>query len=254
MNKLKALAILVAGSVLILASCGSPAQAPTTVPTPTPQYAGVLKIKWLGHATFMITSSSGVKIITDPYATSSRIAYGEIEESADIVTVSHDHGDHNNIAAVGGNPEVVRGITEVKGIKFKGIPTYHDDAGGSKRGNNIIFCFEVDGIKVCHLGDLGHPLSDGQVAELGNVDILLIPVGGNYTIDATVASQNCDLLKPSVIIPMHYKTDKCSLPIAGVDEFLQGKKNVTLADTSEVELKLGELPVKTQIMVLKPAR
>ncbi len=222
--------------------------------TPTPQSGGILKIKWLGHASFMITSSTGVKIITDPYATSSRLTYGEIEESADIVTVSHEHRDHNNIAAVGGNPEVVKGTAEVKGIKFKGIPTYHDESQGKERGNNTVICFDVDGLKVCHLGDLGHLLSDKQVVEIGKVDILLIPVGGNYTIDAKVASQTCDQLKPSVIMPMHYKTDKCDLPIAGVDEFLQGKMNVIRPNTSEVEFKSGGLPANTQIIVLKPAR
>ncbi len=214
-----------------------------------------MKIKWLGHASFMITSDTGIKIITDPYATGEKLNYGEIKESADIVTVSHEHGDHNNVAAVGGNPEVVRGAgtKEIKGITFNGVATYHDDAEGSKRGNNAIICFEVDGIRVCHLGDLGHPLNDKQTAELGGVDILLIPVGGNYTIDAKVASQLCDGLKPKVIIPMHFKIDKCAFPIAGVDEFLQGKEDVSRLDTSEVEFKQGELPATTKIVVLKPA-
>ena len=212
-----------------------------------------MKIKWLGHATFLITSDSGTRIITDPYETGSDLKYGRIKESADIVTVSHDHFDHNNVAAVQGNPQVVKGTTEAKGIKFKSIPTYHDDAGGSQRGSNTIFCFEVDGVNVCHIGDLGHRLSDGQVTELGKIDILIIPVGGFYTIDARVASQVCDQLKPGVIIPMHYKDDKCGLPIAGVDEFLRGKSNVTRLDANEVEFKSGELPPSTQIMVLKPA-
>ncbi len=212
-----------------------------------------MKIKCLGHASFMIISDTGIKIITDPYVTGGALSYGEIEESADIVTVSHDHFDHNNVSAVQGNPQVVKGTTEAKGIKFKGIPTYHDGAGGSQRGSNTIFCFEVDGVNVCHIGDLGHRLNDGQVTELGKIDILIIPVGGFYTIDARVASQVCDQLKPGVIIPMHYKDDKCGLPIAGVDEFLRGKSNVTRLDANEVEFKSGELPPSTQIMVLKPA-
>ena len=212
-----------------------------------------MKLKWLGHSAFVITSDTGVKIITDPYATDDRLNYGEIKESADIVTVSHDHSDHNNVSAVRGNPEIVRGVTEIKGIKFRGIPTYHDEAKGQQRGKNTIFCFEVDGTKVCHLGDLGHTLGDKQIAELGEVDILLIPVGGFYTINATTASQICDQLKPRVIIPMHYKTNKCGLPISGVDEFLQGKKNVSRLDASEVELKSGKLPADTQIIVLQPS-
>ncbi len=215
-----------------------------------------MNIKWLGHASFMITSDSGLKIITDPYVTGGGINYGDIKESADIVTVSHyQHDDHSNVSAVRGNPEVVSGAvtTEVKGIGFKSIPCYHDDAGGKLRGNNTILCFEVDGIKICHLGDLGHQLSARQVADLGRIDILLIPVGGYYTIDATVATEVCNQLTPRVIIPMHYKTDKCAYPIAGVDEFLEGKKGVSRLDTSQVEFKPGELPANTQVIVLKPA-
>ena len=116
-----------------------------------------------------------------------------------------------------------------------------------------MFCFEVDGIEVCHLGDLGHQLTDKQVADIGRVDILLIPVGGYYTIDAEVATEVCSKLSPKVIIPMHYKTGKCGFPIAGVDEFLRGKKNVNRLDSSEVEFKPAELPATTQVMVLEPA-
>jgi len=212
-----------------------------------------MKIKWLGHASFVITSEAGTRIITDPYATKEDLRYGEISESADIVTVSHEHTDHNNVAAVGGKPEVVRGSAKVKGIEFRGIPSYHDEAGGSKRGKNTIICFEVDGIRVCHLGDLGHQLSDKQASELGRIDILLIPVGGYYTVDAKVATQVCNQLKPRVIIPMHYRTDKCTFPIAVVDEFLKGKEAVNRLDASEANFKSEELPASTQIMVLKSA-
>ena len=214
-----------------------------------------MKIKWLGHASFLITSDAGTKIITDPYFTGGDLSYGEIKKLADIVTVSHDHADHNNVAAVQGNPYVVTGKlpVETRGIKFNGILSWHDDKVGMLRGENTIICFEVDGIRLCHLGDLGHQLSDWQVAELGTVDILLIPVGGFYTIDAKLAGQLCDRLKPKVIIPMHYKNDKCAFPIAGVEEFLRGKKEVSRLNASQVELKPGELPPSTQIIVLKPA-
>ena len=226
-----------------------------------------MKIKWLGHASFLITSDVGTQIITDPYHTGGNLNYGEIKEAAHIVTVSHDHGDHNNVDAIEnlpkteipGKPVTLRGtippnLEQLAGIKFDGLPTYHDSAGGKERGNNIIWCFEVDGMRVCHLGDLGHRLGDKQAAELGKVDILLIPVGGNFTIDAKVATEVCDKLAPKVIIPMHYKNDRCSsFPVAGVDEFLEGKKDVKRLDTSEVEFKKGELPATTQIIVLKPA-
>ena len=213
-----------------------------------------MKIKWLGHASFLITSDSGTKIITDPYKTGGPLNYGEIKETADIVTVSHDHFDHNNVATVGGNPEVVKGTAEVKGIKFNGTATYHDEAEGSQRGNNTIFCFEVDGVRVCHLGDLGHALGDTEVAGLGKVDVLLTPVGGNYTIDAKVATEVSNKIAPKVIIPMHFQNERCpEFPVSGVDDFLQGKAGVSKPDASEVEFRPGELPASTQIVVLKPA-
>ena len=214
-----------------------------------------MKIKYLGHAAFVIASDSGVKIITDPYTTSPELTYGEIRATADIVTVSHDHLDHCNVAAVGGDPQVLRRaeVSTARGIKFKGVISYHDDEGGRMRGGNIIFCFEVDGVRVCHLGDLGHLLDDKQKAEIDRVDILLVPVGGYYTIDAKTATEVCDQLKPGVIIPMHYRTNKGLPSIAGVDEFLRGKAKVKWLDTSQVEFKAGELANAGQIIVLKPA-
>jgi len=214
-----------------------------------------MNIKYLGHAAFVITSDTGIRIITDSYETGPDLTYGEITESADIVTVSHDHFDHSNVAVVKGNPEVVRraGRSTVKGIEFRGIATYHDEAEGRLRGNNTIFCFEVDGIRVCHFGDLGHLLDDKQVAEIGSVDIVFIPVGGYYTVDAKAATEVCNQLKPKVIIPMHYKTEKGIPNIAGVDGFLREKGNVSQLDTSQAEFKRGELPATSQIMVLKPA-
>jgi len=214
-----------------------------------------MKIKFLGHAAFLISSEKGIKIITDPYETDPGLTYGEITESADIVTVSHDHHDHCNVAAVRGNPVVVRrvGKTKAKGIELSGIASYHDEVKGSLRGNNTIFCFELDGIRVCHLGDLGHLLDNRQVKEIGSVDILLIPVGGYFTIDAKVATEVCNQLKPRVIIPMHYRNEKVLTPIKGVGEFLRGKAKVSRLDASDVEFKRGELPATSQIIVLKPA-
>jgi len=238
-----------------------------------------MKIKWLGHSCFVIASDTGIKIITDPYVTGGGLSYGEIKETADIVIVSHEHDDHNNVAAVQGNPKIIKDTTtwvipaailetsyvrsripeqhedkeEISNIRFNATSTYHDNAQGKLRGNNAIFCFKVDGIALCHLGDLGHQLSAQQVAELGRVDILFIPIGGFFTIDAKVATEVCNKLQPKVIIPMHYRTDKCAYPIAGVDKFLQGKKGVSRLDTSEVEFKPGQLPASTEIIVLKSA-
>ena len=212
-------------------------------------------IKWLGHACFLITSEEGLKVITDPYTVGGGINYSPIKEVADIVVVSHGHADHNNVSAVRGKPEVVKGsgTKTAKGVQFRGIATYHDTAQGKQRGANNVFCFTLHDIKLCHLGDLGHLLSQRQVNEIGDVDILFIPVGGFYTIDAADASRVCDQLKSKVIIPMHFKTPQCTYPIAGVDDFLRGKENVKKMDSNEVEFKLDELPAVTEIVVLKPA-
>ena len=212
-----------------------------------------MKIKWLGHSCFVITSEEGLRIITDPYSVGGGINYGEVQEAADIVVVTHGHGDHNNAAAVKGNPEVIKSSKKVKGIEFKGIASYHDTARGGQRGPNTIFCFAVDGIRICHLGDLGHQLDSKQIAEIGAVDILLIPVGGYYTIDANMATQVCAKLNPKVIIPMHYKTAKCDYPITGVDDFLKNKKNVRRLESSEAEFKKANLPTTTEIVVLRHA-
>ena len=214
-----------------------------------------MRVKWLGHACFLITSSDGLRVITDPYAVGGGINYSPIKETADIVTVSHGHDDHSNVSAVQGKPEGVRGdgTKTAKGIQFRGLPTYHDASQGSQRGPNTVFCFTVDDIKLCHLGDLGHVLTPGQVNEIGTVDILFIPVGGFYTIDASIASRICDQLKPKVVIPMHFKTSKCVYPIAGVDDFLKGKKNVRRVGDSEVEFEREKLLAATETVLLQPA-
>jgi len=209
-----------------------------------------MKIKYLAHASFLITSDSGTRIITDPYETSDALKHGEINEAADIVTVSHEHGDHNNAAAVQGNPEVVRDSATVKGITFKAVSTTHDDKGGSERGKNTIFCFQVDGVKVCHMGDLGHLLTDNQVVEIGKVHVLLVPVGGHFTIDARAATEVAEQVRARVIIPMHFKTDNIGFPIGGLEDFLKSKTNITQVGGSEAEFKVPELPASPQVMVL----
>lgn len=214
-----------------------------------------MKIKWLGHSCFLITSEKGTKLITDPYAVGVGINYAPIKESADVVIVSHDHGDHNNVSAVQGQPQIVKGsgIKNVSGIEFKGIAAYHDRSQGKERGDNTVFCFTVDGIRLCHLGDLGHLLSQEQIASVGNVDILFIPVGGVFTINAAEASQVCTQLRPKVIIPMHFKTPKCAYPISDVNTFLEGKERVKKWDKSEIEFQAGKLPDEAEIIVLSPA-
>ncbi len=212
-------------------------------------------VKWLGHSSFMITSDKGVKIITDPYKTGRGLKYGEIKESADAVTVSHEHGDHNNTAVIGGNPQIIRGLTpaDVKGIKINGVATFHDAEQGNSHGTNTVFCFEVDGIRICHLGDLGHKLTEQQVGQIGRVDVLLTPMAGFFTMDAEVATEVANQLNPKVVIPMHFRNERCDYPISTVDDFLKGKKNVTTMNSSEIKLDSGKIPDETRIIVLKPA-
>jgi len=214
-----------------------------------------MKVKWLGHASFLITSGKGTRIVTDPYTPGGALSYAEIKESADVVTISHEHFDHNNAAAVGGKPQVFKGPApiQVKDVRLTGVPTYHDENKGGQRGNNMITCMEMDGMRLCHLGDLGHPLSAEELAKIGKVDVLLTPVGGFYTINAATATDVAAGIKPKAIIPMHFKNDRCAFPISGVEDFLKDKKNVTQVNASEVEFKTGTLPAASQIMILKPA-
>lgn len=219
-----------------------------------------MKIKWLGHACFLITSAKGMKIITDPYKSGDPINYGEVNESADVVLISHEHFDHNYPAAVKGTPLIINtaGISEAKGIKFKGIPVFHDETNGSQRGKNTIYVFEIDGIRICHLGDLGHTLSNKLIAEIGKVDILFIPVGGLYTIDCKTATEVVSKIGPKAAIPMHFLTTKLEAnkfgKICGPEEFIKGKNDIRQLDTSEIEISMDKLPAATQIIVFKPAR
>jgi L-ascorbate metabolism protein UlaG (beta-lactamase superfamily) len=216
-----------------------------------------MKVKWLGHASMKVASSEGLRIITDPFTPGGLgLNYAPIEEEADIVTVSHDHPDHNNVASVRGSPRVVKGVGthRIMGVNFRGIDCYHDDSSGRQRGANTIFCFSLDGIRACHLGDLGHPLSPETQAEIGQVDLLFIPVGGNFTIDAGVAAECCRGLNPRVVIPMHYRNERCpEFPVAEVEPFLALMERVNRAESSEVQLDQGSLPQTVEVMVLKPA-
>ncbi|MBW2039378.1 MAG: MBL fold metallo-hydrolase [Deltaproteobacteria bacterium] len=217
-----------------------------------------MEVKWYGHSSFLITTEQGIKIITDPYepgAYGGGISYGPISDEADIVTVSHDHADHNYVKGLPGKPQVIKGGGRhaAKGITFEGFPTYHDASKGSERGENTIFTFVADGIKVCHLGDLGHILSDKEVKEIGQVDVLFIPVGGFYTIDPEEATKVADQLRPKLIIPMHFKTEKCNFPIEPIDTFLQGKKEVRRIYSSALSFNRKELKDGLGLVVLIPA-
>lgn len=180
-----------------------------------------MKIKWLGHSCFKIISEKGIEMVTDPF--DNTVGYKVPNVTADIVTVSHDHFDHNFTEAIEGNFEIVNKIGDfyIRDINIRGISSHHDKFEGKKRGENIIFTFNVDGMKVCHLGDLGHLLDDREIAEIGGVDVLLIPVGGNFTIDAEEAFKVMKQLDPRIVIPMHFKTRAINFPIDTVDTFLK---------------------------------
>lgn len=215
-----------------------------------------MKIKWLGHSCFLITAKSGHKILTDPYKSGSfsgAVGYGKIYEYADIVLISHDHDDHNDVSSVPGEPVVLRGAGdhEAKGFKFKGVGTYHDECQGKERGDNTVFVFEADGMRICHLGDLGHALSEEVVTDIGRVDVLFVPTGGLYTIDAEQATAVVKALNPKLVIPMHYKTEKLGFDIDGVEKFLEGKEEVKKQGSPEMEVV--HLEDKGQIVVLNHA-
>jgi L-ascorbate metabolism protein UlaG (beta-lactamase superfamily) len=193
-------------------------------------------ITWNGHSSFTITNEKGTRIVTDPFGDG--IGYKVQDLYAEIVTVSHDHFDHNNLGAIKSNFTAIRerGQFKINDIKIKGTKTYHDTEAGTQRGENTVYTYKIDGVNVCHLGDLGHELSTAQIKSIGKVDILMIPVGGLYTIDAEVASKVVSQLDPKVVIPMHYKT-KALIPDFGqlskVDSFIEKMKDwkVTNADT-----------------------
>jgi len=217
-----------------------------------------MRIKYLGHASFLVTTAAGTRLQFDPYEPggfNGAIGYGPFQEAADIVVISHDHADHACVGAVPGHPEVVKGRKSQTALdlEFRRLPAYHDPRRGAQRGENIITTCRVEGVSLCHLGDLGHVLSEGQAKEVGEVGILMLPVGGFFTIDAEHATLVMERLSPRVCIPMHYKTAKCNLPISSAEEFLRGKESVKRLGRSEVEITAEGLPPQTELWVLEPA-
>lgn len=165
-----------------------------------------MEITYLGHSSFRLKGKIAT-IVTDPFDASVGFKFPKIDAS--IVTVSHSHGDHNNASAIACDPKIVNGPGEyeIKGVSILGIHSYHDNKQGVERGTNTIYVITLDNINICHLGDLGHKLSEDQVGEIGNVDILLIPVGGVYSLNPSVASEIVSELEPKIVIPMHYQAD-----------------------------------------------
>jgi L-ascorbate metabolism protein UlaG (beta-lactamase superfamily) len=209
-----------------------------------------MKIQWLGHACFLLTGQSGVRVLTDPF--DEHVGYPLPAVAADIVTISHHHGDHDNTAVVQGRFSVYDspGKFQAKGVEIFGLATYHDGEQGARRGRNTVFRLAVDGVAVVHCGDLGHLLSSEQVAALGKVDVLLAPVGGNYTIDSRQANALMRALQPAVTIPMHFKTPVIDFPIQPVDRFLQEAGGGRRAGSTEIELDPQRLAEPGEVVVL----
>jgi len=207
-----------------------------------------MRIRWRGHASFIIETENKT-IVTDPF--SADYGYPVTAVTADIVTISHDqHRDHNAVGTVLGQPQVILGIGkfELEGISITGIASYHDHSAGRERGANTIFKISAEGLGLVHLGDLGQKLSDQQVREIGNVDILMVPVGGRYTIDAEEAVGIVSALQPKLVIPMHYATPHLSFTLAPVEEFISHYDMVI--KKPYLEVNSGNLGLNTRIMIL----
>jgi len=171
---------------------------------------------------------------------------------ADVVTISHDHFDHNAVRVIKGEYVVVKDVASrtVKGVAIRGITGFHDDVNGEKRGRMNIFHITLDGVRFCHLGDLGHMLSEAQIKELGEVDVLFLPVGGVFTIDGEQAQQLVRSINPKVAIPMHFRVGGLSMSIQNADGFLKGLPDDMIVRVgNEVEFEAGDLPEKTEYWV-----
>lgn len=217
-----------------------------------------MNIIWHGQACFQIIGSKNknhsICIIHDPFDETIGLRLPKLE--GDIVLISHQHRDHNNIKAISGNPFIIDapGEYEVKGVYIQGIPSWHDDKQGKERGENIIYTIEFENLKLCHLGDLGQKeLTEEQLEKINEIDILMIPVGGFFTISAKEALKVMTQIEPKIIIPMHYHLPKLKIKLDGLDKFLKilGIKSIEpLSKFSIKEKDLSEEEAK--IIVLKP--
>lgn len=207
-----------------------------------------MKIKWYGHSCFRI-SESGQAAVTDPFPTD--IGYHRPRTRADIVTVSHPHPNHNDLTGFKEDPFVIDGPGEyeISGIFVNGIRTYHDKKKGAERGYNTVYVFRFGDTAICHLGDLGHIPNQSQVDEIGEVDVLLTPVGGAGALNASMAAEVISLIEPGLVIPMHYATDVYEDGLDPVEPFLKamGVKDVAVED----DLTLRSTPSEdTEVILL----
>jgi L-ascorbate metabolism protein UlaG (beta-lactamase superfamily) len=210
----------------------------------------MLQLKWHGHACFEITDNT--TLVIDPHDGRS-IGIPPPMTQADIILVSHNHYDHNSVKTVEKPSSKV--ITDdrrrsVDNIEIKGFKVYHDEEKGAKRGYNIMYKFIVDDISFLHMGDLGHELDDKTIKDIGTVDILMIPVGGTFTIDGKTAWRIIKMIKPGIIVPMHYKIGGLSIPVQGIDQFLECNPGVKVVKVgNEIDIEKEDMPKEQEIWV-----
>ncbi len=214
-----------------------------------------MDITYLGHSSFRLRGKNAT-VVTDPYSEEFVGLKFPKHTAADIVTVSHEHADHNSIAQIEGSPFLVRGPGEyeIKGVSIVGQPSFHDNEKGAKRGANTIYRIEIDGVSVVHLGDLGHMLTAEEVDSLDGVDVLLVPVGGFYTIDASTAANLVNEIEPSVVIAMHYQRPGLSPKLSDLSPlsvFLKeiGKEGVT--PQPKLVVAKDKIPEEMQVVILE---
>jgi len=207
-------------------------------------------ITWQGHSCFKIQDKigpDGVTLVTDPFNKEVGLKIPNFE--ADITTISHQHSDHNNVGVLRGNPFIIdcAGEYDFKDVLIEGIDSFHDDKEGAERGNNIIYRIEIDDISVAHLGDLGQVLDNSQLEKLVGTDVLLIPVGGKYTLDAKKAVEVISQIEPRIVIPMHYKTGESKIELDGIDKFI---KEIGITPIYEEKLKISKKDLPQEDMEL----
>ena len=211
-----------------------------------------MDVFWLGHSCFRIKGKRAT-VVTDPFPPDLGYALGK--PVADIVTVSHQHPGHSCVSGVSGVSGAPHNITgpgeyEVSGVLIIGYPTFHDAEKGAQRGKNNVYLMEIDGITICHLGDLGHPLNTDQVEEIDEVDVLLLPVGGASTIDAACAAEIIRRIEPKIVIPMHFKTPELKRELDPVEKFLKEMGAGQVEPLPKLSITPSSLPTSTQVVLL----
>jgi L-ascorbate metabolism protein UlaG (beta-lactamase superfamily) len=207
-----------------------------------------MEISWLGHSCFQLRGKN-VTLITDPFSPQLGHSLGKI--SAPIVTISHNHPGHNYASGVDGNPRVVRGPGEyeISDVLITGVASYHDDKHGQELGRNTIYIIHMDDLVICHLGDLGHILQEEQLEEVADADMLLIPIGGQHTINAAQAAEVISQVEPHIVIPMHYSRPLEDAPNP-LDKFCREMGIEAINPQPKLSITRSALPAETQVVIL----